>query len=70
MIYINWSTNNNTMDQNRKKDLEEAQHRDEIEAINEFTFPFPRFDIIPRVGVVIKLLQRFRVVHTVALDLD
>ncbi len=58
------------MDQNRRKDLEEAQHRDEIEAISEFTFPFPRFDIIPKVGVVIKLLQRFGVVHTVALDPD
>lgn len=58
------------MDQNRRKDLEEAQHRDEIEAISEFTFPFPRFDIIPKVGVVIKLLQRFGVVHIVALDPD
>lgn len=55
------------MDQNKRKDLEEAQHRDEIEAISEFTYLFPRFDIIPRVGVVIKLLQRFGVIHTVAL---
>lgn len=58
------------MDQNRRKDLEEAQHRDEIQAKCEFNFPFPRFDIIPRVGVVIKLLQGFGVVHTVGLDPD
>ncbi len=53
MIYINWSTNNNTMDQHRKKDLEKAQHKDEIQAISEFNFPFPRFDIILGVEVVI-----------------
>jgi hypothetical protein len=62
MIYINWSTNNNTMDQSRRKDLEEAQHKDEIQVISEYNFPFPRFEIILRVGVVIKRLQGFGVV--------
>jgi hypothetical protein len=41
------------MDQNRRKDLEEAQHRHEIQAMNEFDFPFPRFDIQPKEGAVI-----------------
>jgi hypothetical protein len=41
------------MDQHRKKDLEKAQHKDEIQAISEFNFPFPRFDIILGVEVVI-----------------
>lgn len=68
MIYINWSTNNNTMDQNKRKDLKEAQHRNEIQAINKFNFPFFRFDIIPRIGIVIKLLQGFGVFHTMGLD--
>jgi hypothetical protein len=33
--------------------LGEAQHRDEILARSEFDYPFPRFDILPKEGVVI-----------------
>jgi hypothetical protein len=56
------------MDQSIRKDLEEAQHRNEIQTISEFKFPFPKFDIIFKVGVVIKRLQGFGVVHIVGLD--
>jgi hypothetical protein len=33
--------------------LREAQHRIEILAMNEFDFPFPRFDTLPREGAII-----------------
>lgn len=58
------------MDQSGRKDLEEARHRNEIQALSEFNFPFPRFDIIPWIGIVIKWLQGFGVVHTMGLDPD
>jgi hypothetical protein len=56
------------MDQNKIKGLKEAHHRNEIQAISKFNFPFPRFDIIPKVGIVIKLLQGFGMLHAVGLD--
>jgi len=37
----------------KKNQLQQAQHKDEILAINEFDFPFPHFDILPREEVVI-----------------
>lgn len=58
------------MDQNRRKDLEEARHRHEIQAMSEFDFPFSRFDIQPKEGTVILQLQGFGVVHIMGLDLD
>ncbi len=58
------------MDQNRKEDLKEAQHRDEIQAMSEFDFPFLRFDILPKDGAIILQLQGFGIVHIMGLDLD
>lgn len=58
------------MDQNKRKDLEEAQHRHEIQAMSEFDFPFLRFDIQPKEGTIILQLQEFGVVHIMGLDLD
>ncbi len=34
----------------------------------EFDFPFPTIDILPRVGVVILHLERFKVVYIVGVD--
>jgi hypothetical protein len=47
------------MDPNRREDLEEAQHRDEVLAISELDFPFSRFDILPIMGAIILQLQGF-----------
>lgn len=41
------------MDQNRREDLEEAQHRNEIQTMTEFDFTFPRFSILPKDGATI-----------------
>jgi hypothetical protein len=48
--------------------LGEAQHRDEIFAMSEFDSPFPRFDILPKEGVVILCLQGSGVVNIVGLN--
>jgi uncharacterized RDD family membrane protein YckC len=56
------------MDQKKNDYLGEAQHKNEILAVNEFDFPFPRFDILPREGVVILHIQRFGVVSIVGLN--
>jgi hypothetical protein len=48
--------------------LQEAQHINEILVINEFHFPFPKFDILPRYGVVILQLQVFGVVSIIGLN--
>jgi hypothetical protein len=45
------------MDPNRREDLEEVQDRDYILVINEFDFPFFRFDILPKMGTIILQLQ-------------
>jgi hypothetical protein len=58
------------MDQNRRTDLEEAQHQEGNLAMSEFDFPFPRFDILPIVGAFILQLQGFGVVHIMGLDLN
>ncbi len=50
--------------------MEEAQHQKENLAMNEFDFPFPRFDVLPIVGAIILQLQGFQVVHIMSLDLD
>jgi hypothetical protein len=50
-----------TMDQRRNDYLREAQHRVEMLAIIEFDSPFPRFDTLPREGVIILCLQGFGV---------
>jgi hypothetical protein len=41
------------MEHDGKDQLREVQHKDEILAINEFDFAFPRFDILPKEGVII-----------------
>lgn len=58
------------MDQNKKIDVEEARHQGENIVMNEFDFPFPRFNILPKVGALILQLQGFGVVHIIGLDLD
>jgi hypothetical protein len=58
------------MDQRKIKYLEEAKHKDEILVINEFDFPFPRFDILPKHGIDILRLQGFGVVNIIGLNLD
>lgn len=47
------------MDPNRREDLEEAQHKDEVLDISGFDFPFSRFDILPIMGTIILQLQGF-----------
>lgn len=59
-----------TIDQRKIEYLEEAQHIKEILVISEFDFPFPKFDILPRYGVVILQLQGFGVVNIIGLNLD
>jgi hypothetical protein len=58
------------MDHDKRHQLREAQCRDEILAISEFDFPFPRFDLLPRERVVIFKLQGFRVVNIVGFNSD
>jgi hypothetical protein len=58
------------MDQNRREDLEEAQHRNETQAMNEFDFPFSKFYILPKDGTTILRLQGFGVIHIMGSDLD
>lgn len=41
------------MDQKMSDYLGEVQRGEEILVVNEFDFPFPRFDVLPRKGVVI-----------------
>jgi hypothetical protein len=52
------------MDQRRNDYLGEAQHRDEILAMIEFDYLFPRFDIL-REGATILHLQGFWVVRII-----
>jgi hypothetical protein len=56
------------MDQDRRHQQREVQRIDEILAINEFDFPFPRFNTLPKEGAVILKLQGFRVVDIVGLN--
>jgi hypothetical protein len=58
------------MDQNKMEELDVVQHKDEILAISEFDFPFPKVDILSKVGVVILHLQGFKVVNIVGVDLE
>ncbi len=58
------------MDQRKRNQLRHVQHRDKILAISEFAFPFPRFDILPKEGVVILKPQGFEVVNIIGLNLD
>jgi hypothetical protein len=48
--------------------LKKAQHTYEILAINEFDFPFPKFDIPLKEGVIILKLQGFSVVNIIGLN--
>jgi hypothetical protein len=48
------------MDQDKRHQLREVQRKDEILTIDEFDFPFFRFDILPREGVVILKFQGYR----------
>jgi hypothetical protein len=41
------------MDQKMSDYLGEAQHGEEILVVNAFDSPFPRFDVLPRKGVII-----------------
>ncbi len=52
-FWIKKYANGIIMDQKMNDYLGEAQHEEEILAVNEFDFPFPRFDILSRKGVVI-----------------
>jgi hypothetical protein len=62
--------NGSKMDQRKRNQLRHAQHRDEILAISEFAFPFPRFDILLKEGAIILRLQGFKVVNIIGLNLD
>jgi len=50
--------------------LEKAQHINEILVVNEFDFPFPRFDILPKHGADILQLQGFGAVSIIGLNLE
>jgi hypothetical protein len=58
------------MDQRRNDYLRKVQHRDEILAMSEFDYPFPRFDTLLKEGDVILHLQGFGVVNIVGLNPD
>ncbi len=62
--------NGSKVDQKKRNQLRHAQHKDEILAINEFAFPFPRFDILPKEGVVILRPQGFRMISIIGINLD
>ncbi len=57
-----------TMDRRRSGYLGEVQHMKEILVVSEFDFPFPRFDILLKIGVVILQLQGFDVVNIIGLN--
>ncbi len=59
-----------TMNQERKDQLRNVQHRDKILAINEFDSPFPRYDLLPTERTVIMRLQGFGLVSIIGLNLD
>ncbi len=59
-----------TMDQRRNDYLKEAYLRDEILVMNEFDFPFLRFDILPRERAIILRLQGFGLVNIIGLNPD
>ncbi len=48
--------------------MEKARHINEILVVNEFDFPFPRFDILLKHGVDILQLQGFGVVSIIGLN--
>jgi hypothetical protein len=50
------------------EELDVTQHKDEILALSEFDFPFPKVDILSKVGVVTLHLQGFKVVNIVGVD--
>jgi len=54
----------------KRHQLKEVQHRDKILAINEFNFPFPRFDILLKEGAIILRLHGFKVVSIIGLNSD
>jgi hypothetical protein len=58
------------MNYERKDQLRNVQHRDKILAINEFDSPFPKYDLLPREGVVILKLQGFGVVSVIGFNLN
>jgi phosphohistidine swiveling domain-containing protein len=60
----------NTMNQERKNQLQNAQHKDKILAIGEFDFPFSKYDLLHKEGVIILRLQGFNVVSIIGLNLD
>jgi len=58
------------VEQGGKDQLREVQHKDQILVINEFDFPFPKFDIMPKEGAIILKLQGFSVVSIIGLNPD
>jgi hypothetical protein len=58
------------MHHRRNDYLGKTQHKEEILVVNEFHFPFPRFDIMFRNKVVILRLQGFGVVIIIGLNPD
>jgi hypothetical protein len=56
------------MDQDKRHQLKEVQHRDEILVISEFDFPFPRFDILLKERTIILRLHGFGVVRIIGLN--
>ncbi len=52
----------------KKNQLKQDQYKDEILAISEFDFPFPRSNILPREGVIILRMQGFGVVSIIGLN--
>jgi hypothetical protein len=58
------------MEQGEKDQLREAQEKNEILATNEFDFPSPKFDILPKEGVIILRIQGFNVVTIIRLNPD
>jgi hypothetical protein len=58
------------MDQDRRHQPREVQHRNKILTIDEFDFPSPRFDILLREGAIIFKLQGFGVVSILGFNLN
>ncbi len=58
----------NTMNQEKEHQLQNVQHKDKILAIGESDSPFPKYDLLPKEGVIILRLQRFSVVSIIGLN--
>jgi hypothetical protein len=56
------------MNQEKEHQLQNVQHKDKILAIGESDSPFPKYDLLPKEGVIILRLQRFSVVSIIGLN--